>query len=76
MRQISRRQNVVPSIDPSGNNSSVQSYVPSVNTYRTPSEQQVGVIQEEIQATLEQVKTLESIISSVDIKVDESDQLQ
>ena len=32
LRQISRRQNVVPSIDPSGNNSSVQSYVPSVNT--------------------------------------------
>ena len=41
-----------------------------------PSEQPVGDIQEERQTTLEQVKSIENIISSGDIKVDGSAQLR
>ena len=41
-----------------------------------PSEQPVGDIQEERQTTLEQVESIENIISSGDIKVDGSAQLQ
>ena len=71
-----RRKNAVPSVYPSDNPSSVSSYVPSVNTYRAPSEQQIRAIQEERRTTLEQVKALENIIASGKIKVDEASQLQ
>ena len=37
---------------------------------------QVEVLQEESRTTLEQVKSLENIISSVEIKVDEDTQLR
>ena len=66
---------MVNSIDPYVDPSSVPSYLPSVNPYRDPSEQKVGAIQEERWETLEQVKSLENIISSGDIKVDEFAQL-
>ena len=46
-----------PPYDTSGDPSTVPSYVQSVNTYRAPSEQQVGDLQEEIRTTLEQVNT-------------------
>ena len=42
--KINKTQNNT-TVDPSGDPSSVQSYVPSVNPYRYPSEQQVGDIQ-------------------------------
>ena len=60
---------MVPSVDPSGDPGSVPAYVPSVNPPKAPSKQQVLDLQEEIPATLEQVRALENIISSVDIKV-------
>ena len=63
-------------LSPSKYPSSLSSYVPSVNPSRAPSEQQVGALQEERRATLEQVKALENIIVQREIKVDESDQLQ
>ena len=70
----SRFPPVVPSVDTSVDPSYVPSYVPSLNTYRDPSEQQVEDLQEEIPTTLEQVKALEDIIASVEIKVDEASQ--
>ena len=72
----SRIQSLVPSVDPYGDPSSVPSYVPSVNPPRARSEQYVGDIQEERWTTLEQLKSLENIIASGDIKVYKSDQLQ
>ena len=39
-------------------------------------DQQVGALQEETRTALEEVKSLENIISSREIKVDEYDQLQ
>ena len=63
---------MVPSVDHYNDTIYVPSYVPSVNPSRSLSEQQVGVIQEVSRTTLEQVKALENIISSVDIKVDKS----
>ena len=65
-----RRQNIVPSVDPSGYPSSIPSYLPSVNPSKAPSEQKVGVIQEERRITFEQIKSLENIIASGEIKVD------
>ena len=47
-----------------------------MNPYRSPSEHQVGSIKEESRTTLEQVKSLEYIIVSGDIKVYEYSQLQ
>ena len=67
---------MVPSVDPSSDPSSVTAYVPSVNLSIAPSEEQFRAIQEERWATLEQVKALENIIESGEIKVDESAQLQ
>ena len=69
----SRLLPVVPSVDlyPSY----VPSYVPSVNRSRDPSEQQVGALQEKRWTTFEQVKPLENIISSREIKADEADLL-
>ena len=55
--------------------SSVTSHVPSVNPSRSQSEKQVGDLQEEMRKTLEQVKALENIIASGDIKLDEAAQL-
>ena len=49
--------------DPSKYPISVQSYVPSVNPYRAPSEQHVGYLQEERRTMIEQVKALENIIT-------------
>ena len=43
---------------------------------RDPIDQQVGALQEETRTALEEVKSLENIISSREIKVDEYDQLQ
>ena len=68
----SRRQNVVPSVDPR----SAPSYILGVNPYRAPSEQQFGSLQQERRTTLEQVKSLENIIASGDIKVYEATQLK
>ena len=68
----SRLPHVVPSVDHYNDTIYVPSYVPSVNPSGTLNEQQVGVIQEVSRTTLEQVKALENIISSVDIKVDKS----
>ena len=51
-------------------------YVPIVNPSRAPSEQQVRDLQVEMRTTLEQDKSLEDIISSVENKVYEADQLQ
>ena len=59
-----RRQNVVLSVGPYGDPSSAPSYVPSVNPFISPSEHQVGSLQEEMQTILEQVKVLENIITS------------
>ena len=59
----------VPSVDPSGDSRSVPSYVPSVNRYRAPSEQQFRDLQEEKRKTLEQVKDMENIIASGEIKL-------
>ena len=39
-----------------------------MNPYRAPSEQHVGDLQEERRKTLEQVKSLENIIASGEIK--------
>ena len=47
-----------------------------MNPSRAPNEQQVGYIQEESQTTLEQVKSMEYIIASVEINVDEAAQFQ
>ena len=47
-----------------------------MNPSRSPNEQQLRDQQESRQTTLEQVKALENIISSVNIKLDEDDQLQ
>ena len=47
-----------------------------MNPSRAPSEQQVGALQEENQKTLEQVKVLENIIVSGEIKAYEAVQLQ
>ena len=41
----------------------VPSYVPSVNPSRAPSEKKFGALQEESRTTLEQVKSLENIIT-------------
>ena len=46
-----------------------------MNPSISPSEQQFGALQEEIRTTLEQVKSLENIIASGEIRVDESAQL-
>ena len=66
---------VVPSVYPSGDPRSVPPYVKSVNPYRTPNEQEVRDIKEEMQTPLEQVKSLENIIAPGKIKVDEAAQL-
>ena len=47
-----------------------------MNPSRSPSEKKVGAIQEERRSTLEQVKPLEDIITSGEIKVYEAPQLQ
>ena len=47
-----------------------------MNTYRSPIGQQVGTLQEENRTTLEQVKSLEDIIASREIKLYKSAQLQ
>ena len=47
-----------------------------VNPYRAPNEQYIVDLQEESWTTLEQVKSLENIIASQDIKVDEAYQLR
>ena len=47
-----------------------------MNIYRAPSEQHVRALQEERRTTFEQVKSLENIISSVEIKVYEDSQLR
>ena len=47
-----------------------------MNPFRATNEQHVGCLQEEIQTTLSKFKSLENIIESVYIKVDEADQLQ
>ena len=46
-----------------------------MNTSRYTSEQQVGALQEESRTILEQVKAMDIIIASGDIKVDETAQL-
>ena len=46
-----------------------------MDTYRDPSEQQIGDLQKELRTTLEQVKALENIILSGEIKLDEADQV-
>ena len=56
------KKNLVPSVDTSGNHSSVPSYVPSINPSRAPSEQPEGDLQEERRITLEQVKSLEILL--------------
>ena len=60
---------MVPSVDSSGDPRSVLSYAPSVNPSRAPIEQQAGALQEEKRKILEQVKSLENIIASGEIKV-------
>ena len=65
-----------PSVDTYGDPKSVPSYIPSVNPYRAPSEQQVGALQEERRTALGKFKALEIIIASEKIKVDETAQLQ
>ena len=67
---------VVPSVEPYGDPRYVPSYVPSVNPPRDTSEHQVGALQKENWTTLEQVKSLENIIASGEIKVYETAQLQ
>ena len=67
---------VVISVHPYGDPISAPSYVTSVNSYRAPNEEHVGVLQEEMRTTLEEVKYLENIIASGEIKVDEAYQLQ
>ena len=47
-----------------------------MSPYRAQSEQQVGSLREERRTTLEQVKSLENIIASGEIKVHEADQLR
>ena len=64
MKSNSRRKNVFPSVDPSGDPRSVPSYVSSLNPYIAPSEEQVGSLQEERRTKLEQVKALENTIAS------------
>ena len=46
-----------------------------MNPYRSPNEQQVGALKEERRTSLEQVKALENIIASGEIRVDEAYQL-
>ena len=72
----SKSPSAIPSVDPSKHLSSAPSYLPSLNTPRAPSEQHVGYIQEERRTTLEQVKALDYIIVSGEIRVDKYDQLQ
>ena len=67
---------MVPSVDPCVDPRSVPSYVPGVNLSRSPSEQYFRALQGERRTALEQVKALENIIASGDIKVYEADQLQ
>ena len=57
-------QNAVPPVDTSGDTISVPSYVLSVNLYRSPSEQNIGAIQEERWKKIEQVEALENNIAS------------
>ena len=47
-----------------------------MNPCRDSNVQQVGALQEEMRTKLEQVKALENIISSGDIKVNGADQLR
>ena len=65
---------VVTLVDPYGDPSSVLSYITSVNTSRSPSEQQVGAIQEESWTRLGKIKSLETLIASGEIKVYEAAQ--
>ena len=74
--KTSRFPPVVLSVYPSSDTRSAPSYVPSVNPSRSPNKQHIGALQEEIQTTLEQVKALENIITSQEIKLDETDQLR
>ena len=67
---------IVITVYPSGDPRSVPSYVPGVNPYIAQSEQQVVALQEERRTTLEQVQSLENIISSGEMKVHEADQLR
>ena len=67
-------QHVVNSVDPSSDTISVPEYVPSVNPSRYSSEQQDGALQEEIRTKLEQIKSLENIIVSGEMKVYENAQ--
>ena len=67
---------VVPSFDTFGDPISVTYYVPSVNPSRNIIEQQVEDLKEEILTTLEQIKALENIITSGEIKLDEAAQLR
>ena len=70
----SRFPHIVLSVDPYGDPRSAPSYVPILNPSRAPSEQQVEALQEERRATLKQVQSLEIIIASGEITIDESDQ--
>ena len=72
----SRLPPVVPSVDIYVNNRSVQTRVPIVIPSRAPSEKYVINLKQERWTTLEQDKSLENIIVSGEIKVDEDDQLQ
>ena len=47
-----------------------------MNPSISPSEQQVGDLQEEMRTTIEQVKALENIIESGEIKVDKAAKLR
>ena len=64
------------SVDTSCGPRFVPSSVPSLNSSRAPSEQQVGALQETNRTALGQVKALEDIIASGEIKVNEADQLR
>ena len=55
---------MITSVYPYGDPISVPSYLPILNPYRAPSEQQVEALQEERRKTIEQVKSLENIITS------------
>ena len=67
---------VVISVDTSGDTISATSYVTSVNPSRDTNEQYIGVTQEERRTTIEQVKALENIFVSREIRVDKADHLR
>ena len=70
------RQNVVPSVHPSGVPISITSYVTIINQYIPPSEKTFRSLQERKRTTLKKVKDLENNIASEEINLYEADQLQ